>query len=54
MTKLFKITYCNPEMIKYFLDQYFAVFIKPDPKELSKNIKKYGKSSMKIFKKTKI
>lgn len=43
MTKLFKVTYCNPEMIKYWLDQYFAVFIKPDPEELSKNIKKYGR-----------
>lgn len=43
MTKLFKVTYCNPEMIKYWLDQYFAVFVKPDPEELSKNIKKYGK-----------
>lgn len=43
MTKLFKVTYCNPEMIKYFLDQYFAVFIKPDPEELSKNIKKIWK-----------
>lgn len=30
MTKLFKVTYYNPEMIKYWLDQYFAVFIKPE------------------------
>ena len=52
MTKLFKITYCNPEMIKYFLDQYFAVFIKPDPEELSKNIDENCEISVKLEKLT--